>query len=80
MLSGVIEAVEDLAEEQPRFKLLSGLTKEQYYQELNDCRVQFNSALQDYVSWTVIEATAFGADIVYPNFSSFPEFIDEDRL
>ena len=80
MLSGVIEALEDLAVEQPRFKLLSGLTKEQYYQELNDCRVQFNSALQDYVSWTVIEATAFGADIVYPNFRSFPEFIDKDRL
>ena len=36
-------------------------------------------ALQDYVSWTVIEATAFGADIVYPNFRSFPEFIDSRK-
>ena len=32
------------------------------------------------MSWTVIEATAFGADIVYPNFRSFPEFVDEDRM
>ena len=80
MLPGVIDALNTLAEEQPRFKLLTGLTKEEYYTELATCRIQFNSALQDYVSWTVIESTAFGADIVFPNFRSFPEFIDEDRM
>ena len=80
MLPGAIDALNKLANEEPRFKLLNGLTKEEYYTELATCRIQFNSALQDYVSWTVIEATAFGADIVYPNFRSFPEFIDSDRM
>ena len=80
MLPGAIDALNKLAEEEPRFKLLNGLTKEEYYTELATCKIQFNSALQDYVSWTVIEATAFGADIVYPNFRSFPEFIDSDRM
>ena len=80
MLPGAIDALNKLAKEEPRFKLLNGLTKEEYYTELATCRIQFNSALQDYVSWTVIEATAFGADIVYPNFRSFPEFIDIDRM
>ena len=80
MLPGVIDAMKALSKRQPRFKLLSGLSKEEYYTELATCKIQFNSALQDYVSWTVIEATAFGADIVYPNFRSFPEFIDYDRL
>ena len=80
MLPGVIDAMYELAKKQPRFKLLNGLTKEEYYAELATCRIQFNTSLQDYVSWTVIEATAFGADIVYPNFRSFPEFIDSDRL
>jgi glycosyltransferase involved in cell wall biosynthesis len=80
MLPGAIDALNKLAKEEPRFKLLNGLTKEEYYTELATCRIQFNSALQDYVSWTVIEATAFGADIVYPNFRSFPEFIDSDRM
>ena len=80
MLPGAIDALNKLAKEEPRFKLLNGLTKEEYYTELATCRIQFNSALQDYVSWTVIEATAFGADIVYPNFRSFPEFIDGDRM
>jgi len=64
MLPGVIDAMNSLASRQPRFKLLSGLTKEEYYTELATCRIQFNTSLQDYVSWTVIEATAFGADIV----------------
>lgn len=80
MLPGVIDAMYALAKRQPRFKLMKGLTKEEYYLELATCRIQFNSSLQDYVSWTVIEATAFGADIVYPNFRSFPEFVDEDRM
>jgi len=80
MLPGVIDALNVFAEKQPRFKLLSGLTKEEYYRELATCKVQFNSSLQDYVSWTVIESTAFGADIVFPDFRSFPEFIDSDRL
>jgi len=80
MLPGVVEAMYKLAKEQPRFKILTGLTKEEYYTELATCRVQFNSSLQDYVSWTVIESTIFGADIVFPKFRSFPEFISEDRM
>tara|TARA_R100001126_G_scaffold658_1_gene426 strand:- start:3716 stop:4912 length:1197 start_codon:yes stop_codon:yes gene_type:complete len=80
MLPGVIDALYALAKEEPKFKLMKGLTKEEYYTELATCSIQFNSSLQDYVSWTVIEATAFGADIVYPKFRSFPEFVDEDRM
>ena len=80
MLPGVIEAMEALAAEQPRFQLLSNLTKEEYYQELATAKLQFNSSLQDYVSWTVLESTAFGCDVVFPNFRSFPEFIPGNRL
>ena len=80
MLPGVIDALYALSKEMPRFKLLNGLTKKEYYTELATCKVQFNTSLQDYVSWTVIESTAFGADVVYPNFRSFPEFLDTDRM
>jgi glycosyltransferase involved in cell wall biosynthesis len=79
-MPGVIEAMESLAKKQPRFKLLSNLTKEEYYTELATAKVQFNSSLQDYVSWTVLESTAFGCDLVFPNFRSFPEFIPASRL
>jgi glycosyltransferase involved in cell wall biosynthesis len=80
MLPGVIEAMYKLAEEQPRFKLLNNLTKKEYYTELADAKIQFNSSLQDYVSWTVLESTTFGCDLVFPDFRSFPEFIPSDRM
>jgi hypothetical protein len=80
MVPGVIEAMEKLAAAQPRFRLLSNLTKEEYYHELATAKIQFNSSLQDYVSWTVLESTAFGCDVVFPNFRSFPEFIPQNRL
>ena len=80
MLPGAIEALESLAKRQPRFKLLSNLTKEEYYSELALAKIQFNSSLQDYVSWTVLESTTFGCELVFPDFRSFPEFIPKDKL
>ena len=80
MLPGVLDALNELSERNPRFKLLNNLTKEEYYRELAEAKIQFNCSLQDYVSWTVLESTAFGCDIVFPNFRSFPEFIPPDRL
>jgi len=80
MVPGVIEAMTELAERVPGFKLLANLTKEEYYHELATAKIQFNSSLQDYVSWTVLESTAFGCDVVFPNFRSFPEFIPADRM
>jgi glycosyltransferase involved in cell wall biosynthesis len=80
MLPGVIDALYKLADEMPNFKLLKNLTKQEYYKELAEAKIQFNSSLQDYVSWTVLESTAFGCDMVFPNFRSFPEFIPADKL
>tara|TARA_Y100000310_G_scaffold4748_1_gene5667 strand:+ start:287 stop:1453 length:1167 start_codon:yes stop_codon:yes gene_type:complete len=80
MLPGVLDALNELSERNPRFKLLNNLTKEEYYRELAEAKIQFNCSLQDYVSWTVLESTAFGCDIVFPKFRSFPEFIPPDRL
>lgn len=80
MLPGVVKDLRSLETQIKGFKILTDLTKEEYYTELATCKVQFNSSLQDYVSWTVLESTLFGADICFPNFRSFPEFIPLDRL
>jgi glycosyltransferase involved in cell wall biosynthesis len=80
MLPGAIDALEALAARQPRFKLLSNLTKQEYYTELAEAKIQFNSSLQDYVSWTVLESTTFGCDLVFPDFRSFPEFVPQDKM
>jgi hypothetical protein len=58
------------------------LAKNDYYALLNDSRVMFNCALQDWVSNTVSEADALGCNVLYPAYRSFPETFahDPDRL
>ena len=80
MVPGVVEALYAYSRHEPRFKLLVNLTKEEYYTELATAKIQFNTSLQDYVSWTVLESVTFGCDVVFPNFRSFPEFIPSNRL
>jgi len=54
------------------------LSKNQYYDLLNDTRVLFNCALQDWVSNTVSEADALGCNVLYPAYRSFPETFADD--
>jgi len=54
------------------------LDKNQYYELLNDTRVLFNCALQDWVSNTVSEADSLGCNVLYPAYRSFPETFAND--
>jgi hypothetical protein len=58
------------------------LEKNDYYALLNDTRVLFNCALQDWVSNTVSEADTLGCNVLYPAYRSFPETFanDPERL
>jgi len=51
-------------------------TKEQYYQNLLESRIQINTADQDFVSWTLLEAATCGCTPVYPYYLSFPEALE----
>ena len=64
------------------FKIYEDLKKNDYYNIVNDSRVLFNCALQDWVSNTVSEADALGCNVCYPAYRSFPETFnnDSDRL
>jgi hypothetical protein len=65
-----------------KLKVYEDLEKNDYYALLNDTRVLFNCALQDWVSNTASEADALGANILYPAYRSFPEAFanDPERL
>jgi glycosyltransferase involved in cell wall biosynthesis len=65
-----------------KLEIYENLKKNEYYAILNDSRVMFNCALQDWVSNTVSEADACGANVLYPAYRSFPETFahDPDRL
>jgi hypothetical protein len=65
-------------EAQGRLTIYENLNKNQYYKLLNDTRVLFNCALQDWVSNTVSEADALGANVLYPAYRSFPEVFAND--
>ena len=55
------------------------LEKNDYYELLNDTRVLFNCALQDWVSNTVSEADTLGCNVLYPAYRSFPETFGNDN-
>jgi hypothetical protein len=65
-----------------KLRIYENLKKNDYYALLNDTRVLFNCALQDWVSNTVSEADTLGSNVLYPAYRSFPETFadDSDRL
>ena len=65
-------------EQEGRLRIYENLTKNDYYNLLNDTRVLFNCALQDWVSNTVSEADALGCNVLYPAYRSFPETFADD--
>ena len=65
-----------------RLEIHENLNKNDYYNLLNDSRVLFNCALQDWVSNTVSEADTLECNVLYPAYRSFPETFanDHERL
>ena len=65
-----------------KIKIYENLSKNDYYDLLNDTCVLFNCALQDWVSNTVSEADTLGSNVLYPAYRSFPETFanDPERL
>jgi hypothetical protein len=61
-----------------KLKIYDNLSKNQYYDLLNNTRVLFNCALQDWVSNTVSEADTLGCNVLYPAYRSFPETFAND--
>ena len=61
-----------------KLKIHDNISKNEYYAHLNNTRVLFNCALQDWVSNTVSEADTLGCNVLYPAYRSFPETFAND--
>jgi hypothetical protein len=72
-----LERAQDM-QAQGKLKIYDGLKKNDYYALVNDTRVLFNCALQDWVSNTVSEADTLGCNVLYPAYRSFPETFAND--
>ena len=66
-------------QEDNKLVVYEDLEKNQYYEILNNSRVVFNCALQDWVSNTVSEADSLGCNVLYPAYRSFPETFANDH-
>ena len=66
-------------EAEGKLKIYENLQKNDYYNILNDSRVMFNCALQDWTSNTVSEADALGCNVLFPAYRSFPEIFANDH-
>jgi hypothetical protein len=65
-------------EAEGRLRIYDNISKNEYYAHLNNTRVLFNCALQDWVSNTVSEADTLGCNVLYPAYRSFPETFAND--
>jgi glycosyltransferase involved in cell wall biosynthesis len=70
--TGAIKRALEL-EERGKLTIYRNCTKAQYYAVLSRSHVQANTGLQDWVSFTLLEALTFGCYPLYPNHRSFPE-------
>lgn len=69
-----LRAFEMLSQQYPSNVMLRrDLSKEDYYRELVNAKVQMNTASQDFVAITLLESSVAGCYPVYPYFRSFPE-------
>ena len=59
--------------------IYENLKKNEYYEILNDSRILFNCALQDWTSNTVSEADSLGCNVLFPAYRSFPEIFANDH-
>lgn len=66
-------------EAEGKLKIYENLKKNDYYNIVNDSRVMFNCALQDWTSNTVSEADALGCNVLFPAYRSFPEIFANDH-
>jgi glycosyltransferase involved in cell wall biosynthesis len=74
-MPGIVERIAEF-QQHGWLTVRAGLTKPQYYAELAQARVQLNTARQDFISFTAIEASTFGVPTLAPGFRSFPEALE----
>lgn len=68
----VCSRAEWLSKNNDNFEIVDTSDKLAYYSLLSGAEVQFNCAIQDWVSWTLLEAITFNCKPLYPNWKDFP--------
>ena len=82
----VMKRLNEIIQNNGNLELVKTYNKRDYYQTLANAKVQFNCAHQDWVSWTLVEASMLGCSPLYPVWKDFgfelsehPECLYEKR-
>lgn len=70
--------LDDILKKQNNLELIDTSNKLDYYTALAKAKVQFNCAIQDWVSWTLLEAVTFKCNPLYPIWKDFPIELHND--
>lgn len=68
-----VDRAYQVANKYPNFVIRTGLSKEEYYQTLADSKILLNTALQDWIAFTNLEADALGVHTISPAYKGMPE-------
>lgn len=68
-----------LSQKLPQFKIYTGLKKEEYYEIVADSMILLNTALQDWVAFTNLEADALGTMTLSPAYRGMPETFNNNQ-
>lgn len=74
-----VERALALSEKLPEFKVYTGLQKEEYYNIVADSMILLNTALQDWVAFTNLEADALGTMTLSPAYRGMPETFNNNQ-
>lgn len=74
-----VERATKLAEKLPQFKIYTGLQKEEYYEIVADSMILLNTALQDWVAFTNLEADALGTMTISSAYRGMPETFNNNE-
>lgn len=77
----VQDRLNQVLKKQNNLEVIDTSNKLDYYIALSKAKVQFNCAIQDWVSWTLLEAVTFKCNPLYPIWKDFPiELRNDDRF
>jgi hypothetical protein len=77
--SDAVKRAEAIASSKGNLQIYVSLQKGDYYRVLASSKIQFNCALQDWTSFTFLEALTYGCLPLYPNWRDFPMSVYDMR-
>jgi glycosyltransferase involved in cell wall biosynthesis len=75
----MLRALKDYQSRHRNLAVFEGVSKKEYFEILRSCKVQFNCASQDFVSYSLLDAMLNGCAPLYPDILTFPDALNRSQ-